>query len=250
LRLTSSSSTEIKKRLKKLNMKFADERERGILRERSKSQVNNSVRLPSPFLSPLSRFSIMIPAFSVNEVLKSNTPPRFVTQPINFLNKEEVLKTEGLFRVAGNLNDMETLWKILDNGGDIPAATDVHTVSNILKKFLRQLSEPLFTFKYHKCFLEAITKEPSIPPLRETLALLPEPHQVVIRELFSFLKKVTKYSSYNMMHSINLGIMFGPTLLRDSSESMSMDAMFDNRNEVVTKLIDSYDEIFSPQTVK
>jgi len=239
VRMTVGKSSDMMRKFKKLNIRFADEKDRAFVRERSKSQ-------PSPFLSPLSRFSILVPTFSVNEVLKSNTPPRFVTQPIKFLNTEEVLKTEGLFRIAGNLSDVDSLWKILDTGGDIPPTTDIHAVTNILKKFLRQLSEPLFTYKYHKIFLEALTKEAASQSLKETLGLLPEPHQAVIRELFIFLKKVTQYSSCNMMHSINLGIVFGPTLLRDASEAVSMDAMFDNRNDVVTQLIDHYDDIFLP----
>eukprot|EP01133_Synstelium_polycarpum_P017682 gene17682-21081_t len=124
------------------------------------------------------------------------------------------LDTEGLFRVAGNQSEVETLMKsLLQLGFDIPTDCCVHVVSSTLKKFLRQLSVPIFTFKYHHEFLKTLkldNDQVKTEGIRKTLSQLPEYNQQLIRHLMKFLVEVTKHSKSNMMHAHNLGLMFGP----------------------------------------
>lgn len=85
--------------------------------------------------------------------------PILFTKCVDFLSNDEALKTEGLFRVAGNSSEVEDLMKsILLYGSDIPSNCCYHVVSNMLKKFLRQLSTPVFTFKYHNDFIQTMSK--------------------------------------------------------------------------------------------
>jgi len=245
LKRWNSEKREAKKKLKKLPLKFALEKEEkhkdkflNHFRERSKSMPPMS----SPLLSSSSSISLA-------DILDTERGyiPEVVNKTISFLSNENVYKTEGLFRVAGNSNEIDNLWKVLEEGGSVPDDTDVHTVASVLKRFFRQLSEPLFTYDNHKVFLEATdsrSPEEVACKMKGTIAQLPRANQNTIRELFTLLKKVSEYSTDNKMHSVNLGIMFGPTLMRDPAEATSMGVMFDNRNEVVTNMLDHYDFIF------
>ncbi|KAM9986156.1 hypothetical protein ACTFIZ_004413 [Dictyostelium cf. discoideum] len=171
--------------------------------------------------------------------------PILFTKCIDFLSNDDALKTEGLFRVAGNSSEIEDLMKsILLYGSDIPSNCCYHVVSNMLKKFLRQLSTPVFTFKYHNDFIQTMklnNDEERIKAIKEILKLIPPVNQLLIKELMKFLVKVTSFSNVNMMHAHNLGLMFGPNMLKAPSESeMNAISMLDAGNQVITLLIENY----------
>ncbi|EAL70984.1 RhoGAP domain-containing protein [Dictyostelium discoideum AX4] len=171
--------------------------------------------------------------------------PILFTKCVDFLSNDEALKTEGLFRVAGNSSEVEDLMKsILLYGSDIPSNCCYHVVSNMLKKFLRQLSTPVFTFKYHNDFIQTMklnNDEERIKAIKEILKLIPPVNQLLIKELMKFLVKVTSFSNVNMMHAHNLGLMFGPNMLKAPSDSeMNAISMLDAGNQVITLLIENY----------
>ncbi|KAN0026271.1 hypothetical protein ACTFIV_007255 [Dictyostelium citrinum] len=171
--------------------------------------------------------------------------PILFTKCIDFLSNDDALKTEGLFRVAGNSSEVEDLMKsILLYGSDIPSNCCYHVVSNMLKKFLRQLSTPVFTFKYHNDFIQTMklnNDEERIKAIKEILKLIPPVNQLLIKELMKFLVKVTSFSNVNMMHAHNLGLMFGPNMLKAPSDSeMNAISMLDAGNQVITLLIENY----------
>ncbi|EGC39687.1 hypothetical protein DICPUDRAFT_147510 [Dictyostelium purpureum] len=176
--------------------------------------------------------------------------PVLLIKCIDFLSKEEALKTEGLFRVAGNSSDVEDLTKsILSYGSDIPENCCVHVVSNMLKKFLRQLTTPVFTFKHYNDFIQALKSNSNdqerIESIKKILKLLPINNQILIKELMGFLVKVTEYSNVNMMHSYNLGVMLGPNVLKPPND-VDMDAIsnLDSANQVITLIIENYSQIY------
>eukprot|EP01132_Coremiostelium_polycephalum_P001308 gene1308-1651_t len=179
----------------------------------------------------------------------SRKMPLLVSRCIEFLSNEEALKSEGLFRVAGNQGDVEDLLKsILLIGSIIPLDCSVHVVSNALKKFLRQLSIPLFTFKFHNDFIQTtkLDENGRIEGIKQILKQIPQPNQILIRELMKFLVKVTEHSSSNMMHSHNLGLMFGPTLMKspEEGEFNVLSMMMDSASQVVTTILENYDKIY------
>ncbi|KAN0033490.1 hypothetical protein ACTA71_007177 [Dictyostelium dimigraforme] len=171
--------------------------------------------------------------------------PILFTKCIDFLSNDDALKTEGLFRVAGNSSEVEDLMKsILLYGSDIPSNCCYHVVSNMLKKFLRQLSTPVFTFKHHNDFIQTMklnNDEERIKAIKEILKLIPTVNQLLIKDLMRFLVKVTSFSNVNMMHAHNLGLMFGPNMLKAPSDSeMNAISMLDAGNQVITLLIENY----------
>ncbi|EGG15732.1 RhoGAP domain-containing protein [Cavenderia fasciculata] len=173
--------------------------------------------------------------------------PLLVTKCIEYLSIESALKTEGLFRVAGNQSEVETLMKsLLQHGYDIPTGCCVHVVASTLKKFLRQLQVPVFTFKYHHEFINRfkITNDyERLQSLKKLILELPDYNQRIVNQVIKFLALVTKHSTINMMHAHNLGLMFGPTMMKAPDEN-EMSIMLDTSSQVITYLIENYSQLF------
>lgn len=97
---------------------------------------------------------------------------------------------------------------------------DVHSVAGLLKLFFRLASAPLFTCELHASLLGALSSDVprSVAAYAELIRALPGPCQRTVLLLFPLLQAVAERSSVNMMTPNNLGIVFGPTLLRSAAE--------------------------------
>ena len=74
--------------------------------------------------------------------------PLILIQTVDYLDKTG-LKIEGLFRKSGNQQLIENLTQKFDKREfvDLNLITDPHTISGLLKRWFRELSEPLLTFE-------------------------------------------------------------------------------------------------------
>ncbi|MGH0145165.1 UNVERIFIED_CONTAM: hypothetical protein FKN15_044009 [Acipenser sinensis] len=66
---------------------------------------------------------------------------------------------------------------------------------------------------------ELINPDSRLEAIHEALLLLPPAHYETLRYLVTHLKKVTMYEKDNFMTSENLGIVFGPTLMRPPDQN-------------------------------
>ncbi|KAM6152057.1 beta-chimaerin isoform 5-T5 [Erethizon dorsatum] len=117
------------------------------------------------------------------------------------------LKSEGLYRVSGFTEHIE----------DVKMAFD-REISNADER------------------LEAV---------HEVLMLLPPAHYETLRYLMIHLKKVTMNEKDNLMNAENLGIVFGPTLMRPPEDS-TLTTLHDMRYQklIVQILIENEDVLF------
>lgn len=69
------------------------------------------------------------------------------------------LRTIGLFRLNGNRDEVRKYKILLDEGGaedfEYPANIDPHTVTSMVKKFLRMLKDPVVPYEMYNDFLKA-----------------------------------------------------------------------------------------------
>lgn len=100
---------------------------------------------------------------------------------------------------------------------------DVHSVTGVLKLYLREMPEALFTDALYPSFLEAFqTSELSKgKALRSVYESLPAVNRAVIDFLLAHLIRVNKHEAQNKMSLHNLATVFGPTLLRPGTNSRS-----------------------------
>ncbi|XP_059152169.1 rho GTPase-activating protein 26-like isoform X3 [Physella acuta] len=164
------------------------------------------------------------------------------------------LQEQGLYRVVGVSSKVNNLIKTaLDQKKveklnlDDPSAYEIKTLTSAVKSYLRSLPEPLMTFQLHESFIKAAKQESKtlrILDVHKYVHQLPESNFHMLDLLISHLKKVAAESEINKMTVANLGVCFGPSLMRPEEESMAaiMDIKF--CNIVVEILVNNYDEIF------
>uniref|UniRef100_A0A452UJY3 Beta-chimaerin n=1 Tax=Ursus maritimus TaxID=29073 RepID=A0A452UJY3_URSMA len=125
---------------------------------------------------------------------------------------------------------------------------DINIITGALKLYFRDLPIPLITYDAYPKFIESakmMDPDEQLETLHEALKLLPPAHCETLRYLMAHLKRVTLHEKENLMNAENLGIVFGPTLMR-SPELDAMAALNDIRYQrlVVELLIKNEDILF------
>jgi len=166
--------------------------------------------------------------------------PQVIHATMQFLNKPEILTTEGLFRLSGSANTINEFKHSVDSGKElvIPANTDPHAVAGLLKLYLRELPEPVFNFDLYDAFMQYYK---DLATVKTLIGQLPKDNRNLLRNILVLLAKVVENSAINKMTTANLAIIFGPTMLRSRDETM-ISAIEDSTvvNEFTRSLIENY----------
>ncbi|XP_069087516.1 rho GTPase-activating protein 29 isoform X1 [Pleurodeles waltl] len=191
--------------------------------------------------------------------------------------ESRALNVKGIYRVNGAKSRVEKLCQAFENGNDLVELSELyaHDISNVLKLYLRQLPEPLILFRLYNEFIglakesqhvndEMDPKQTSptskknlsicvelsriLVKLRDLLKQLPEPSYKTLQYLIGHLHRVTEQVEENKMSASNLGIIFGPTLIRprqtDATISLSSLVDYPYQARMVELLITHYDKVF------
>ncbi|XP_009887210.1 PREDICTED: beta-chimaerin isoform X6 [Charadrius vociferus] len=163
------------------------------------------------------------------------------------------LKSEGLYRVSGFTEHIEDVKMAFDRDGDkadISASIypDINIITGALKLYFRDLPIPVITYDTYSKFIEAAkisNPDERLEAIHEVLMLLPAAHYETLRYLMIHLKKVTLHEKENFMNAENLGIVFGPTLMRPPEDS-TLATLNDMRYQklIVQILIENEDVLF------
>nr|XP_023658022.1 rho GTPase-activating protein 11A isoform X3 [Paramormyrops kingsleyae] len=137
----------------------------------------------------------------------------------------EHVHTEGLFRKSGSVTRLKALRVKLDQGeGCIPTALPCD-VAGLLKRFFRELPEPILPTDLQAALLKAQqlpTAEEKTSALQLLSCVLPDRNAHILRYFFTFLRDVSQRCSENKMDSGNLSVIFTPNLLHcEGVEKMS-----------------------------
>ncbi|KAJ3524199.1 hypothetical protein NM688_g8603 [Phlebia brevispora] len=134
------------------------------------------------------------------------------------------LDYEGIYRKTGGSGLSKMITQLFERGDygaidllDTDRFNDICSVTSVLKTYFRSLPDPLLTFDLHDKFIAAATiKEPEAKgkALAELVTELPREHYHTTRALMLHLHRVCEKSDVNLMHARNLGVVFGPTLMR------------------------------------
>ncbi|XP_026556141.1 rho GTPase-activating protein 29 isoform X5 [Pseudonaja textilis] len=191
--------------------------------------------------------------------------------------ESRALNVKGIYRVNGAKSRVEKLCQSFENGKDLVELSELnaHDISNVLKLFLRQLPEPLILSRFYNEFIglakesQNINKELDrkqmrpklnkqqpvcielnriILKIKDLLKLLPTANRNTLQFLLAHLRRVSEHSDENKMSACNLGIIFGPTLIRpretDATLSLSSLVDYPYQARMVELLITHYEKIF------
>jgi len=96
-----------------------------------------------------------------------------------------------------------------------------HDISSVLKRFLQQLPDPLFTFALYEPFMhmsrnyeKSKNEMHALQDACELIRQMPASHRTCLAILLKHLNQVSLYCDENKMTPSNLGVVFGPTLFR------------------------------------
>ncbi|BFZ62169.1 Rho-type GTPase activating protein Rga1 [Saitoella coloradoensis] len=177
--------------------------------------------------------------------------PSFVDDAISAM-KQMDMSVEGVFRKNGNIRRLKDLADAIDkNTAHALIEEGPVQLAALLKKFLRDLPDPLLTHKLHKLFITSQRLEDEDVRRRVlhlTCCLLPKPHRDTMEIIFFFLNWVASFShvdeeSGSKMDIHNLATVITPNILYADSKDAAMDESF-LAIEAVHSLIE-YNEEFS-----
>ncbi|KAJ8011723.1 hypothetical protein DPEC_G00061200 [Dallia pectoralis] len=186
------------------------------------------------------------------------------------------LTMKGIYRVNGVKTRVEKLCQALENGKELVELSQAspHDISNILKLYLRQLPDPIIPFSLYpslmglaKVSLVSASPRPDgsvltdmgaetpaeilnlVHKLREImLTELPQANVAILRYITQHLRRVCECQQENKMSASNLGIVFGPTLMRPrpSGATVSLSSLVDypHQARIVEALIVFYSTLF------
>lgn len=154
--------------------------------------------------------------------------PKFLEQMVREVTKRAAL--DGIFRISGSADDVRRVAQQIDAGDDVDfgALRDPHLAPVLLKQWLRELPEPLLTFRlYEPAVLlqrtmqerELVGSAAHVDAIKELVALLPKANYATARVLFQLLRVVASHHAVNRMAAMNLSIVFANTVLRPRHET-------------------------------
>ncbi|XP_034033937.1 rho GTPase-activating protein 26-like isoform X2 [Thalassophryne amazonica] len=160
---------------------------------------------------------------------------------------------QGLYRIVGVNSRVQ---KLLSLAMDPKTCADVElenpeweikTITSAIKHYLRMLPAPLMTYQYQRSFIKAAkldNPEARVKEIHTLVHRLPEKNRQMLELLMKHLAHVASHHHQNLMTVANLGVVFGPTLLRPQEETVAaiMDIKF--QNIVVEILIDNHERLF------
>ncbi|KAM3876092.1 unconventional myosin-IXb [Diretmus argenteus] len=129
------------------------------------------------------------------------------------------LYTEGIYRKSGSANRMKELHQRLETDPNTVCLEDypIHTVTGLVKQWLRELPDPLMTFIHYNDFLRTVElpeKQEQLHAVYKVLEELPTANFNTLERLIFHLVRVCKEEAHNRMSPNSLAIVFAPCILR------------------------------------
>ncbi|XP_041748009.1 rac GTPase-activating protein 1 isoform X1 [Coregonus clupeaformis] len=169
------------------------------------------------------------------------------------------LHETGLYRVSGEGRTVKELKERFLRGRTVPSLAkveDIHCVTGLLKDFLRNLPEPLLTFRLNRDFMEAAEIQEdgsSLAMIYQTISELPQPNRDTLAYLAIHLQRVAQCVLDTKMDITNLARVFGPTLVGHAvPDPDPMTILHDTNRQprVMERLLDLPYEYWRPFTVE
>jgi hypothetical protein len=160
---------------------------------------------------------------------------------------------EGIYRKTGGSGQSKLITSWFERGDydgfdllDNDTFNDISSVTSVLKNYFRGLPNPLLTYALHPQFIQAASyrdPEAKHQALNDLITELPHEHYYTLRYLMLHLYRVKERSEENKMNARNLGVVFGPTLMRSPDSSQEFADMA-GKALTVEWLIDNAPSVF------
>ncbi|KAI0629290.1 RhoGAP-domain-containing protein [Trametes polyzona] len=178
--------------------------------------------------------------------------PSFVDDVVSAMRQMD-MSIEGIFRRNGNIRRLKELTEAIDRDASSVDLTQDNPVqlAALLKKFFRDLPDPLMTYKLHRLFIATQslpTEQERKRMLHMVSLILPKAHRDTLEVLFVFLKWVASFAHLDeetgsKMDLQNLATVICPSILYSRGQNAVRDESF-GAIRVVTMLLENQDEFY------
>lgn len=156
--------------------------------------------------------------------------------------KDGCMDTEGLFRIAGSTAKVKNLVAAFDARAEQMHLYDPHTIAGALKQYLRDLPEPLLTYKLYPEWTKAAANtdtDKRLQALWQVAQKLPKANRHNLRYLMEFLNELSKNADVTKMNVSNLALVIGPNLIwpRADSSDETLSIVDTRRPAVITEAL-------------
>ncbi|KAJ2954191.1 hypothetical protein O0L34_g2427 [Tuta absoluta] len=188
-----------------------------------------------------------------HQQLTKDDVPALVDKCLSFIYAHGSL-SEGIYRRAGSSSVLsELLARFRRDAWAVqlaPGAHSEHDVAGVLKRFFRDLPEPLLPQDLHQPLLHALMIEDE--PLRHLefrrlMSSLPLVVRNTARKLFAHLHFLATMADVNKMGADNLAAVWAPTVMPAALTSNSLHTAWSSKEVfVVRELIANYEAVWEP----
>ncbi|XP_052746569.1 arf-GAP with Rho-GAP domain, ANK repeat and PH domain-containing protein 2 [Bicyclus anynana] len=192
-------------------------------------------------------------AYIHHQQLTKDNIPVIVDKSLSFIYAHGSL-SEGIYRRAGStLVLSELLARFRRDAWSVqltPGQHSEHDVAGVLKRFFRDLPEPLVPQEKHNTLVEAL--EIGDPTARHTayrnvMTSLPIVALKTARKLFAHLHFLQTMSQANKMNAENLASVWAPTIMPTAVTSQTLQTAWSvKEHHVVRDLIVNYEAVWEP----
>lgn len=176
-------------------------------------------RCPLPCIPTLPATPVKIGEGVLSDYVPETSPmiPPLVVHCISEIEQRGLRET-GLYRLSGSDRTVKELKEKFLRNKTVPLLSkvdDIHAITGLLKDFLRNLKEPLLTFRLNQPFMDAAEvsdDDNSFALMYQTIGDLPQPNRDTLAFLVLHLQRVAD-SENTKMDISNLARVFGPTIV-------------------------------------
>eukprot|EP01127_Copromyxa_protea_P005319 TRINITY_DN15263_c0_g1_i1.p1 TRINITY_DN15263_c0_g1~~TRINITY_DN15263_c0_g1_i1.p1 ORF type:complete len:607 (-),score=96.36 TRINITY_DN15263_c0_g1_i1:94-1707(-) len=176
----------------------------------------------------------------------------FVTSCVEWMQANNAKDHVGLFRKAGVESKILELKESTSHGDfSFDSGEDCHNISSLLKRYFREMVDPLLTHNLYESFIAADTEkgEQRITTISKVLSMLPKPNLKLLKTMCKYLYEVAANSEINLMYATNLAIVFAPNILRPLKETpLKLISDAGHAAALVRTLIEEAETIFDKVT--
>ena len=191
-----------------------------------------------------------VPTVSSNSLFKSSigetskrekrAVPFIISSLVQEVERRGITEV-GIYRVNGSASEMARLRRGFESNPyqaeQVIKECDIHAVAGILKQYLRDLPECIFTFDAFNKLIEANRimdeKRKSRTFLHIFCRIPQNPNQTCIMYILEHLVKVSHMEQQNKMSLHNLTTVFGPTMLHPGSKVDKEEAFVSGAGDVL-----------------
>ncbi|KAL8657451.1 MAG: hypothetical protein Q9226_001901 [Calogaya cf. arnoldii] len=185
------------------------------------------------------------------------------------------MEIEGIYRKSGGNSQIQQIKEGFERSNDYDISDpdlDISAVTSTLKQYFRKLPTPLITYDVYDRLLNAIPPVPASYPgaplqpnpnhnldpeqrehriglMRQAIDGLPASHRTCLEVLVFHLARVVEHEKLNLMTSLNVAVVFAPTVMRPESLAREMSEN-QAKNQAVQFLIENCHGIFLGESVE